>query len=142
LGDHNRCVDKVGIDLTRVFDKESDVIANLWDNPIKLIDVVYAVCQPQCEARGMTDIQFGESFSGQCIEDSYACLMTALADFFPNRRGAILKDLTTKITRAADALTTKVEADMQEITSETLYNSALNMLESSESIREDLRSEN
>lgn len=89
---------------------EGDALGKLLTDPVELVDVLYAVCQPQCEQRNVTDIQFGESMAGDCIESASLALLHAVIDFFPNPRDrANLKEALSRTTMLMDEARGAVE---------------------------------
>jgi len=58
---------------------------------VKLIDVLYVVCQDEADKLGITDEQFGCSFAGPVIQEARNALMEAYAVFHPD------PELTAKI---------------------------------------------
>lgn len=76
---------------------ERSLLERLVDDPVMLADVLYAVCRPECEARGVTDEQFGRLLVGDVIDLATAALLEELADFFPQSRRAVLKKALAKM---------------------------------------------
>lgn len=74
-----------------------DLLARLADDPVLLADVVYAVCQPEAETRGIDDTAFGQALGGDAIDDAADALLGALVDFFPKRRRALLAKARQKL---------------------------------------------
>ena len=63
-----------------------DLWGRLATDVILLCDVLYAVCKPQCDERGVSDCQFGELLAGEVIDAAHESLERDLIDFFPSRR--------------------------------------------------------
>lgn len=79
-----------------------------------LVDVLYVVCQPQCESRGVTSLQFGELMAPACVMDARDKFRDEWRDFFQQlqrpdqamaleKMGAWLKAATAKLDRAMQA---------------------------------------
>lgn len=83
-----RARDLAGVNLLEVFD--GDLLARLADDPVLLVNTLYAVCKPQADERNLTDEQFGELLVGDTIELAAAALVQGIADFFPQDRRAVL----------------------------------------------------
>ncbi|RMF73574.1 MAG: hypothetical protein D6744_15460 [Planctomycetota bacterium] len=81
----------VGVNLLEVFDGE--LLARLADDPVLLVNTLYAVCRPQAEERGISDETFGELLVGDAIEAAAAALVRGIADFFPKDRRTVLMRL-------------------------------------------------
>lgn len=75
-----------GVDLYRAAEKDSGVLADLYTDPIVLVDVLYAVCKPEADERGLDDEAFGALFSGDSIEQACSALLGGLVDFTRNPR--------------------------------------------------------
>lgn len=73
----------------------TDLVARLNMDVILLANVLYAICKPQCDARGMTDEQFGELLAGDVLEKAYKSLMEDLTLFFPSRRRVAMEKTRT-----------------------------------------------
>lgn len=88
---------RVEIDLLRVGSGDANLIVELADNPIMLVDVLFALCEPEAKAAGVTDEDFGKAMAGQAIDDATDALMAELSDFFPKGRRALLKAGLAKV---------------------------------------------
>ena len=66
----------------------------------KLVDVLYLLCEKQCNKIGMTDEEFGESLCGDYLEDAWSALERAYLAFCPSRRRKIVKAALAKIHEA------------------------------------------
>lgn len=103
-----RVRDLCGVNLLAVIDKP-ELLAELSDDVIQLVDVLYVLCKPQCDAEGVTDEQFGESLGGEVIDNATSAFLTALVDFFPGARRAVL----AKIVRRAEMFSQQQENKIQ-----------------------------
>ena len=65
---------------------EGTLIDRLIRDPVLLCDIVYAVCKPEADARGISDEEFGRSMAGDAIEHATTALLEELVDFFPSPR--------------------------------------------------------
>jgi len=79
----------VGVDLMQVV--EGHLAEELAKDPVRLCDVLYALCQPQADAQHISDVEFGEGLAGDAIERAVSALLDALVDFFPSRQGSLLR---------------------------------------------------
>lgn len=102
LGSVKRVRDLLGVDLLNpdhpVKDGAADrpLITCLDTDLLMLCDVIYALCKPQADERGVSDEQFGGRLGGDAILAAHHALFAELADFF---RGAGRRDLVTLITK-------------------------------------------
>ena len=86
-----RAKDLVGVNLLEVFDGE--LLARLADDPVLLVNTLYAVCKPQADQRGVSDEAFGELLVGDAIEEAAAALVRGIAAFFQQDRRTVLMRL-------------------------------------------------
>ena len=111
-----RVKELVGVNLLEVFDGE--MLARLADDPVLLVNTLYAVCKPQADERDVSDEAFGELLVGDTIELAAAALVRGIADFFPKDRRAVLDRLwaATRRTRteAIQMATDKLDSPLVE----------------------------
>jgi hypothetical protein len=69
---------------------EGQLIERLVTDPVLLCDCVYAICQPEADARGITDEDFGRAMAGDVIEHACTALLEELVDFFPQPKRQVL----------------------------------------------------
>ena len=81
-----RVRDLVGVDLFKLADEGFAALANLVSDPVKLCDVLFALCKEEAEARGVTDDAFGRAMFGDALEQAANAFLEALVDFFPSAR--------------------------------------------------------
>jgi len=94
----------VGVNLIDVFDGK--LFVQLSDDPVLLVNTIYAVCKPQADERNVTDEQFGELLVGDAIDEATDTLVQGVLDFFPTGRREVLKRLWEKTSKARSAATT------------------------------------
>jgi hypothetical protein len=92
-----------GVDLYGLVDDGGKPLEALMGDIVKFVDVLYALCQPQAEGRGLTDEDFGASLGGDSLEHAADAFAAELLDFFPRAkvRGA-LKRVMSLAREAAD----------------------------------------
>jgi len=108
-----RVRDLLDVDLLDVAD--GPLLERLSSDPILLVDVLYVLCQPQCEAQNVTDVQFGEAMAGDAIEQATDALLEEMIGFFPGRRRAILQKLMTKLKQAEASAMDLAEQEIDRI---------------------------
>lgn len=121
-----RVRDRLGVNLGMILSDNMKPLADLVSDPVKLVDVIYVLCQPECERCGVTDEQFGESLAGDSFEDAVTAFQTALADFFPKRQGDMLRMVLAKGEQMQIALAEKVKATIETEMQKTLTQLASN----------------
>ncbi len=70
----------------------------------KLVDVLYLLCEKQCNKIGMTDEEFGEALCGDSLEFAWDALERAYLSFCPSRRRKIVKLALARIHQAVEEL--------------------------------------
>ena len=70
----------------------------------RLVDVLYLLCEKQCNKLGMTDEEFGESLCGDSLEYAWDALERAYLAFCPSRRRKIVKQALAQIHKAVEEL--------------------------------------
>jgi hypothetical protein len=89
----------LGIDLGNVHEGTPPQAARLDTVVVLLIDVIYVLLRPQAEAKGITDVAFGESLGGDAALAAREAFWRSLVDFFqkfhrPDAVAAIRKQQT------------------------------------------------
>lgn len=65
---------------------DTSVAERLASDPILLCDVLYAVCKPQTDERGVSDEDFGRAMAGDAIESATVALLEDIVGFCPSPR--------------------------------------------------------
>ena len=130
------------IDLLKVLDDGCKLLADLHDDPVLLVDVLYCLCKPQADAQNVTDEDFGRAMFGDAILHAHTAFIEELSDFFPSaRQRAAIKKVIGKTTQVVDRLLDHAEAKIEEVDPDNvvkkLIASSGNSPASSESIPED-----
>ena len=82
------------------------LLERLSTDPVLLVDVLYAVCKPEADARNIGDEDFGRAMAGDAVEHATAALLDEIIDFFPEvKREAFKKILSA--TRRFESLARK-----------------------------------
>ena len=91
-----RVRDLLTVDLLDV--ANGDLLSRLADDPVLLVDVLYALLKPEADARGVTDEDFGRGLAGGVLDEASSALMKGLLDFFPSaQRARALARMVRKI---------------------------------------------
>ena len=107
------------------------LIQSLISDPVKLVDVLYALCQPEAVRLGVTDEQFGEAMAGDAIDLATTAMLEDLADFFPQARYRdrakrvlrLINQMTAKTQDALDLKLTQTEPQIEKLMAEALAES-------------------
>ena len=89
-------------------------VNQLAADPILLVDALYLLCEAQCKARKMTDVDFGRSLGGQALQDAGDAIVDALLDFSPPRQREILQQMRSAGKAMQETLAGMVEKTLQE----------------------------
>ncbi len=80
-----------GVDLANIITMESGktpqvgLLERLASDPVLLVDVLFAVCKPEADTKGITDEEFGRAMAGDAIELAATALLDEIIDFSPGR---------------------------------------------------------
>lgn len=100
------------VDLLEVV--EGNLIERLIRDPVLLCDVVYAVCKPEVDTRGVSDEEFGRAMAGDAIEHATRSLLEELVSFSPSPRDrANLQRVLEMTWKAMDRVRDVVEARLE-----------------------------
>lgn len=117
--------------LTALFDDKCTLLAELSGDLIKLVDVLWVVCEGQAKEAGITPEQFAEGLGGDSLGQAGEALVRATADFFtsPEQRRALHKLLDT-MTETARQFTEKTAAMVDELDPSQLAENCLDFVTS------------
>jgi hypothetical protein len=76
---------------------EGKLLERLVSDPVLLCDVIYAVCKPEADAKGVSDADFGRAMAGDAIDLATTALLEELVDFFPLARRQLLRKALEKL---------------------------------------------
>lgn len=114
-----------GVDLYNILSfegKDTGLLEQLANDPILLVDVIYAVCKDEADRLGITAEAFGESMAGDAIVNATNALLDDLVDFFPAAKRMVLNRIMNATRRyqmaAEKQLMRQVENGMVEETLE------------------------
>ena len=114
------------VNLLDVLDDGCKLLAELHDDPVLLVDVLYCVCKPDADAQNVTDEEFGRGMSGDAILQAANALFEGLSDFFPNaRQRAAMKELLKKTETVVERLLDHAETTIAELDPESVAQTAI-----------------
>jgi len=76
----------------------------LAEDPVRLCDVLFAICKPEADGREVSDESFGEALAGDVLDAAIAALLEELTDFFPKARRPVIRKAVEKLTRLQAAV--------------------------------------
>ena len=111
------------VNLLDVFDGQ--LLARLAGDPELLVNILYAVCQPQAERTSVSEEAFAELLVGDAIEEAATALVQGLIDFFPKDRREVLGRLWTATGKAQVETSKLVASKLDASTIDTAIEAAL-----------------
>ena len=82
---------------------EGKLIEQLVSDPVLLCDILFCLCQPEADPRGVTDEDFGRAMGGDAIDRATTAFLEELVDFFPFAKRRVLTKALAKL-RKLEAL--------------------------------------
>lgn len=102
-GSIKRIKDLLGVNILDLIylDDETNLDVSLLnkyaEDIILLIDTLYCICKPQADALGISDVEFGESFSGEEAGKALNALVEETINFFQEPKRTLLTKIYTKV---------------------------------------------
>jgi hypothetical protein len=115
-----RCRQMLDFDPLEIFEKK-EALARIESDPIFVVDVLYAVCKPQADEKGITTPEaFGELLSPESVEKGFAALLEGAASFClrpreRQNRGQVLVKMNEAIGRALELQAKRIETDLPRV---------------------------
>ncbi len=116
----------LSVDLLEIV--EGKLIEQLIRDPVLLCDVVYAVCKPEADAKGVSDEEFGRAMAGDAIEHATKALLEDLVGFSPSPRDRanlqrVLQTTWNVMDRARDLVEKRLESgELEKVVERALAN--------------------
>ncbi|MGN0880118.1 MAG: hypothetical protein ACI4WT_11810 [Oligosphaeraceae bacterium] len=104
-----------GVDLNAIVEVEdgkpsAKLLERLSSDPVLLVDVLCAVCRPECERRGVSDEDFGAAMAGDAVEQATDALLDEVIDFFPEAKRTAFRRILSASRRFGEAARRRMEA--------------------------------
>lgn len=109
-----------GVDLCSIVELDKDnkpnteLLERLSTDPVLLVDVLYAVCKPECDGRNVSDEDFGSAMAGDAIEHASSALLDEIIDFFPRTKRMLLQKILSATRRFGEITRGKVESFLKD----------------------------
>jgi hypothetical protein len=84
VGVVKRVRDLAGVDLIEA--ATGDLWERLLEDPVLLVDTLYALVKPEADAGGVSDEEFGRALVGDALDGALAALEEELLAFFPRHQ--------------------------------------------------------
>ena len=104
------------VDLNSIIEVDKDnqpstkLLERLSSDPVLLVDVLYAVCKPECDRLNVTDDDFGAAMAGDAIEQATSALLDEIIDFFPAQKRQAFKKVLSATRRFEEIAKKRLEA--------------------------------
>ena len=101
------------VDLLEIVDGK--LIERLIRDPVLLCDVVYVLCKPEADTKGVSDEQFGQAMAGDAIEHATKVVLEELVGFSPSPRDRatlqrVLKTTYEVMDKARDVIEARLDS--------------------------------
>jgi hypothetical protein len=111
------CLKSTGWDLFNILKDGLDKVSALLNDPLEMMSVFTCLLDEQLKAHAVSPEEFARSFSGDVVEDSARAFCEALADFFPSRKGQLLRGLLEKGKEIEAVMMAKASSEMETLKS-------------------------
>ena len=107
------------VDLNTVIEVEegkpsAKLLERLSTDPVLLVDVLYAVCKPECDQKNITDEDFGSAMAGDAISQATAALLDEIIDFFPEAKRLAFQKILSASRRFEEAAKKRLAATLED----------------------------
>ncbi len=90
-------------------------LAQILGDPVTMLDVLFALVEPEARKRGVSAEEFARGFRGEVFEQAQFVLLEALADFFPPAKREVLQMLHRVLLNRDKLLLEKARRGVEEI---------------------------
>jgi len=94
----------VGVNLYNP-EEQAKALQRMADEPGMLVDVVFLICERQCQHRKISDEEFGRGFTGDTFQAAATALVEAIVNFTPPPRRDVAKFAMSMTTGAMETAT-------------------------------------
>lgn len=94
---------------------EGKLLERLVTDPVLLCDILFALVQPEAEAKQVTDEDFGRALGGDVLDFATTALLEELVDFFPSGKRTVFRKALEKLKKlegiALETATKRLESN-------------------------------
>jgi hypothetical protein len=94
---------------------EGKLLERLITDPVLLCDILFALVQPEAQARNVSDEDFGRALGGDVLDHATTALLEELVDFFPSGKRTLFRRALDKLKQlealALETATRRLESD-------------------------------
>jgi len=76
--------------------RDGNLFSDLAEDPIKLGDVLWVLCEEEAKTAGISELQFAAALAGDALEGATNALLEEIVDFFPKPQREILRKALAK----------------------------------------------
>ena len=76
---------------------EGKLLERFITDPVFLCDILFALIQPEAEAKQVSDEDFGRALGGDVLDHATTALLEELVDFFPSGRRQVFRKALEKL---------------------------------------------
>lgn len=107
------------VDLNSIIEVEdgkptTKLLERLSTDPVLLVDVLYAVCKPECDSKNVSDEDFGAAMAGDAIENATSALLDEVIDFFPAAKRLAFRKILSASRRFEQAARTRMQTMLED----------------------------
>lgn len=102
------------VEIGRDNNPSTELLERLSSDPVLLVDVLYAVCKPECDRKNISDEDFGAAMAGDAIDHATAALLDEVVDFFPEAKRLAFRKILSATRRFGEIAKKKLEAMLQD----------------------------
>ncbi len=94
---------------------DGNLLEQLVVDPVLLCDILFALVQPEAQAKNVSDEDFGRALGGDALDQATTALLEGLADFFPSGKRAVFRKALAKLKQlealALETTSKRLESD-------------------------------
>jgi len=102
------------VEIDRDNNPSTKLLERLSSDPVLLVDVLYAVCKPDCDQKQVSDQDFGVAMAGDAIDHATTALLDEIVDFFPEAKRLAFKKILSATRRFEEIAKKKLETMLQD----------------------------
>jgi len=102
-----RVRDRLGLNLTDLVGGET--LDRVTKDPVLLVDILYVLCESAARDAGVDVEAFARELRGDALDAAVTAMLESLADFFPSRRGRLLRQVIERGKRIEDRVLAEAE---------------------------------
>ena len=125
-----RVRDLLGVNLLEIADMKSGMLDRLVTDPCLLCDILFCLVQPEAEAKGISDEDFGRALAGDALDQATDALLSEVVDFFPKGRRTVLRKILDKLAALQQKAVATAMTRLEDPETDRILESALMMAES------------